>query len=164
MIAAQHYVSEHPSATVSSGRGGVGNVRSPSRDPADRARLVQEELREQEMQGEYRRSEANAPHFAPIGRGGLGNLYQEGGTAEHGRGLEASRDRDRDRGRKEGRVGMVRLSPLRRVVRTSPPARWLVRLGFVGWLVGWFGWEPTLAKTNAPDKGTYCKLLTDLLS
>lgn len=103
--AAAAYAADHPPSAVSSGRGGAGNVRSPSRDPADRARLVQDELHEQGLQDEYRRAEASAPHYAPSGRGGRGNIHHEGSSLERGRGAST----ERDRGRKDGPVGSVRI-------------------------------------------------------
>lgn len=111
-IAAYQMTADNRPKTVSSGRGGVGNVRSPSRDPVDRARIANEELRDQELQEEYRRREAAAPHYAPSGRGGRGNIHQEGSLE---RSVERSRSRSRtdssqERGRKEGSVGSVRLN------------------------------------------------------
>lgn len=46
-VAAYQLTADNPPATVTSGRGGVGNVRSPSRDPLDRARVANEEQRDQ---------------------------------------------------------------------------------------------------------------------
>lgn len=108
-IAAYHATADNPPSTISAGRGGVGNVRSPSRDPADRARIANAEQRDQERQDEYRRRELMAHHYAPSGRGGLGNIHQEG-TAPPDRSHSHTRLSSQERGRREGPVGSVCLT------------------------------------------------------
>ncbi len=46
---------------ISSGRGGAGNVRSPSRDPLDRKRAAEAQVREDKIQEEYRAHESKVP-------------------------------------------------------------------------------------------------------
>lgn len=103
-VAAYHLTADNPPATVSSGRGGVGNVRSPSRDPLDRARIATQEHHDQELQEQYLRQEASVPHYSPAGRGGRGNIHREGSLERPVRGPS----QERERGRKEGPVGSVR--------------------------------------------------------
>lgn len=66
---------------ISSGRGGAGNVRSPSRDPLDRKKVAEAQERETKMQEEYRQHDLKALHST--GRGGAGNIAAE---EERGRG------------------------------------------------------------------------------
>ncbi len=84
-VAAKASVLKNP-AILASGRGGAGNVRSPSRDPTDRAKLREAERRETDLQESYLREEAKAPHTS--GRGGAGNLKREE-SQERGRGRQA---------------------------------------------------------------------------
>lgn len=68
---------------ISSGRGGAGNVRSPSRDPTDRKRAAEAEARETKLQEEYRQQENKVAHST--GRGGAGNIASDV-NEERGRG------------------------------------------------------------------------------
>ncbi|KAL7410358.1 hypothetical protein BDY24DRAFT_418089 [Mrakia frigida] len=83
-----------------SGRGGSGNVRSPSRDPADRARTIEEDALEAQLVRERRA--ADAGRIRSSGRGGQGNFV--GGES-----LERSVSRERERAKgasvKNGRGG-----------------------------------------------------------
>ncbi|EPQ31750.1 uncharacterized protein PFL1_01082 [Pseudozyma flocculosa PF-1] len=67
-----------------SGRGGAGNVRSPSRDPLDRKRAEEAQAREEKLQEDYRQQEKKVPHST--GRGGAGNIASTDSEAERGRG------------------------------------------------------------------------------
>ena len=72
-----------------SGRGGAGNVRSPSRDPLDRKRAEEAVRREESIREEYREKEKKAPHLT--GRGGAGNIASNGDAdGERGRGRDSS--------------------------------------------------------------------------
>ena len=66
---ARHHGHELP---IPSGRGGMGNVRSPSRDPS-KMREVQE-MEEQEAQVKERYEAAHEGDKAVHGRGGVGNI------------------------------------------------------------------------------------------
>lgn len=79
------------------GRGGFGNVRSPSRDPADREKVAEEEKKEHATQVEASKKEATHPHHA--GRGGAGNIRTD------------SKDRGDERGRNGG-IGQVSLGSI----------------------------------------------------
>lgn len=70
--------------TAHAGRGGAGNIRSPSRDPIDHKAAYEEEKREHQIQADAIKADAAHPHHA--GRGGAGNIRTD------------SKDRD-DRGR-----------------------------------------------------------------
>ncbi|KEI42793.1 uncharacterized protein L969DRAFT_42205, partial [Mixia osmundae IAM 14324] len=63
-----------------SGRGGAGNIRSPSRDPADRARAAEadktETAHEADVKKMYEAEAAAHPHMHSAGRGGAGNVNQ----------------------------------------------------------------------------------------
>lgn len=72
-----------PPHMVSSGRGGAGNVRSPSRDPLDRKKAAEAQEREVKLQEEYRQHELKSTHTT--GRGGAGNMTAEA-AEERGRG------------------------------------------------------------------------------
>ena len=72
-----------PGHMISSGRGGAGNVRSPSRDPTDRKRAAEAEARETKLQEEYRQQETKVAHST--GRGGAGNIAADP-AEERGRG------------------------------------------------------------------------------
>ncbi|PWN96933.1 hypothetical protein FA09DRAFT_330993 [Tilletiopsis washingtonensis] len=78
---------------VAGGRGGVGNVRSPSRDPKDRVKMQAEEEKEASIQAQAIAKERQNPHTT--GRGGAGNVKRESSTE---RGAD-------DRGRSSGGVG-----------------------------------------------------------
>lgn len=65
-------------STVHVGRGGAGNVRSPSRDPVERKRLEEEKFRALEMQDELQSRELQTNAHVG-GRGGLGNRPSAGG-------------------------------------------------------------------------------------
>lgn len=69
--------------TVTSGRGGVGNVRSPSRDPLERSRVQEMDKQEREIQAAALRNEEHAPHA--VGRGGVGNVKRESSADRRGR-------------------------------------------------------------------------------
>lgn len=71
---------------VSSGRGGAGNVRSPSRDPLDRQRAADAKAREEKLQEEYRQNEVKVAHST--GRGGVGNMAINEAAEERGRGRD----------------------------------------------------------------------------
>ncbi|KAN0060583.1 hypothetical protein ACQY0O_007235 [Thecaphora frezii] len=81
-----------------SGRGGAGNVRSPSRDPLDRKRAEEAQALEEKLQEEHRQQERKAPHST--GRGGAGNIASEAEN-ERGRGRDGA-------GGGVGEVGGVR--------------------------------------------------------
>lgn len=83
------------------GRGGSGNVRSPSRDPADRLRAKEEEEKEKKLQAEALRKDATHAHST--GRGGAGNVRSNNNVAASGE----AESRDRSRGRAEGGVASV---------------------------------------------------------
>lgn len=68
---------------VSSGRGGVGNVRSPSRDPLERSRAQEMEKQEREIQAAALRNEEHHAHA--VGRGGVGNVKRESSADRRGR-------------------------------------------------------------------------------
>lgn len=68
---------------ISSGRGGVGNVRSPSRGPADRARAQELDKQEREIQAAALRKDEMGPHAT--GRGGAGNVKREHSNDARGR-------------------------------------------------------------------------------
>ena len=72
---------------ISSGRGGAGNVRSPSRDPLDRKKVAEAQAREDKLQEEYRQQDAKAVHST--GRGGAGNIASAD-TEERGRGRDSN--------------------------------------------------------------------------
>ncbi|PWN46539.1 hypothetical protein IE53DRAFT_391288 [Violaceomyces palustris] len=91
----------HASHLSHSGRGGAGNLRSPSRDPADRKRAEEAQAREEKLQEEYRQQEKRTPHST--GRGGAGNIAAD--DVERGRG-RASQDDERSRSRGVG--GLLR--------------------------------------------------------
>jgi hypothetical protein len=84
-------------SNVHAGRGGAGNIRSPSRDPTDHAKAYEEERKEQQIQLDAIKKEQSQPHHA--GRGGAGNIRSE------------SKERSDDRGR-GGVIGNVRASLL----------------------------------------------------
>lgn len=73
-----------PPHVTHSGRGGAGNVRSPSRDPTERKRAEEAQIREEKLQEEYRANDLKAPHST--GRGGAGNIAAD--AEERGRGRE----------------------------------------------------------------------------
>lgn len=73
-----------PNHLVSSGRGGAGNVRSPSRDPLDRQRAADAKAREEKLQEEYRQHDVKVAHST--GRGGAGNIAANPDAEERGRG------------------------------------------------------------------------------
>lgn len=80
-----------PNHMISSGRGGAGNVRSPSRDPLDRKRAAEAAQREEKLQEEYRQTESRTAHLT--GRGGAGNATSDPAAAEErgrGRGSNGS--------------------------------------------------------------------------
>lgn len=68
---------------VSSGRGGAGNVRSPSRGPADRARAAELERQEREIQAAALKKDEASPHTT--GRGGAGNIKKDHAYESRGR-------------------------------------------------------------------------------
>lgn len=57
---------------ATSGRGGKGNIRSPSRDPADRAAVAQLDEEEAKVHAQYNIDHAN--DLKSAGRGGAGNV------------------------------------------------------------------------------------------
>ncbi|CAD6900959.1 unnamed protein product [Tilletia controversa] len=70
---------------VHSGRGGAGNVRSPSRDPLERQRVLKAEQAEHKLQADYAKTEAT--HYTATGRGGAGNIqHANPADAPRGRG------------------------------------------------------------------------------
>lgn len=74
---------------ISSGRGGAGNVRSPSRDPLDRKKLADAQAREDKLQEEYRSHDSKVAHST--GRGGAGNIATTADAAEErGRGRDSN--------------------------------------------------------------------------
>lgn len=87
-------------STVHVGRGGAGNVRSPSRDPVERKLREEEKFRALEEQDKMQSHELHS-NVHMVGRGGVGNLPHTGGrgapppvshgsesgTEERGRGL-----------------------------------------------------------------------------
>lgn len=75
-----------PPHVTHGGRGGAGNVRSPSRDPTDRKRAEQAQMREEKLQEEYRANDLRAPHST--GRGGAGNIAAD--SEERGRGRDGA--------------------------------------------------------------------------
>ncbi|PWZ01026.1 hypothetical protein BCV70DRAFT_88381 [Testicularia cyperi] len=74
-----------PPHVTHSGRGGAGNVRSPSRDPLDRKRAEEAQAKENKLQEEYRQHDLKGPHST--GRGGAGNIASDS-TEERGRGRD----------------------------------------------------------------------------
>lgn len=74
--------------TVHVGRGGAGNVRSPSRDPLDRQRHEDEKIRALEQQGKLQSEELS--HVQVTGRGGRGNIPHPNTDIEHSRGRSMS--------------------------------------------------------------------------
>jgi Protein of unknown function (DUF3602) len=76
-------------SVLHSGRGGVGNVRSPSRDPTDRLKLREAQEKETHIQEDYLREEAKHTHSS--GRGGIGNRTRDE-SQERGRGRGAEKD------------------------------------------------------------------------
>ncbi|WFD29961.1 hypothetical protein MSPP1_000975 [Malassezia sp. CBS 17886] len=76
-------------SNVRLGRGGVGNVRSPSRDPVERRRMEEAESRELDAQEALQRQELEH-HVHATGRGGLGNLPAHAFDSEEERGRAAS--------------------------------------------------------------------------
>ncbi|PWN93592.1 hypothetical protein FA10DRAFT_26873 [Acaromyces ingoldii] len=86
--AAAAYHASH--GTTHSGRGGVGNVRSPSRDPTERLKAEEAEKQEHVLQAEALRQDAQ--HGQHTGRGGVGNIKGEHGhshSQERGRGSDS---------------------------------------------------------------------------
>ncbi|GAC97306.1 hypothetical protein PHSY_004891 [Pseudozyma hubeiensis SY62] len=73
---------------ISSGRGGAGNVRSPSRDPLDRKKAAEAQAREDKLQEEYRSHDSKVAHST--GRGGAGNIATTGDAEERGRGRDSN--------------------------------------------------------------------------
>lgn len=67
---------------VHGGRGGAGNLRSPSRDPADKKKHQLLEQQEQKAQADAIKRDQSATHSS--GRGGLGNMAHAA-TAGNGR-------------------------------------------------------------------------------
>lgn len=81
-VAAQKaYAEKHH--TLLSGRGGAGNQRSPSRDPADRARAKEAEKQERELRAAAIQHDEHTPHGT--GRGGAGNMAREHSADGRGR-------------------------------------------------------------------------------
>lgn len=77
-----------PNHMISSGRGGAGNVRSPSRDPLDRKKAAEAQAREDQLQEEYRSHDAKVAHST--GRGGAGNIATTGDAEDRGRGRDSN--------------------------------------------------------------------------
>jgi hypothetical protein len=100
---------------VAGGRGGVGNVRSPSRDPKDRVKMQAEEEKEASIQAQAIAKERQNPHTT--GRGGAGNVKRESSTE---RGAD-------DRGRSSGGVGAVSLKQ-REQMRGRWAQRWRTKV------------------------------------
>ncbi|KAK0543092.1 hypothetical protein OC846_006537 [Tilletia horrida] len=73
---------------VHAGRGGAGNVRSPSRDPLERQRVREAEEAEHKLQADYAKNEAS--HFTATGRGGAGNISVPHAEAPRGRDSDAA--------------------------------------------------------------------------
>lgn len=82
--AQQAYASEQK--IVSSGRGGAGNLRSPSRGPADRGKAAELDRQEHEVQKAALKHDEHAPHAT--GRGGAGNVKRDHSQEGAGRGRE----------------------------------------------------------------------------
>lgn len=57
---------------VRAGRGGAGNVRSPSRDPVDREKYNEIEKKEHALQADAIKRDQMSTHSS--GRGGMGNM------------------------------------------------------------------------------------------
>lgn len=88
------------------GRGGAGNVRSPSRDPAERKKIELAQREEALLQQKAQASEASHPHTT--GRGGAGNIKSSSTTNSSN-----SRDHSEDRGRgRNGENGAPRGGPV----------------------------------------------------
>lgn len=68
---------------MTSGRGGAGNIRSPSRDPLERQKAQAISRQEREIQAAALRNEEHVPHA--VGRGGAGNLARDGSGERRGR-------------------------------------------------------------------------------
>lgn len=83
-------------STVHVGRGGAGNVRSPSRDPVERKMREEEKYRALEMQDEMQSRELqnNGP---VVGRGGVGNR-PHGGRGAPPHVSDTSSEHERGRG------------------------------------------------------------------
>ena len=86
---------------VRAGRGGAGNVRSPSRDPTDRVKYAEMEKKEHQLQADAVKRDAHATHSS--GRGGAGNMKHrdesprgrnEGAVSNAIRSLSRSRSRE----------------------------------------------------------------------
>lgn len=86
---------------VRAGRGGAGNVRSPSRDPTDRVKYAEMEKKEHQLQADAIKRDAIATHSS--GRGGAGNMKHreesprgrgEGAVSNAIRSLSRSRSRE----------------------------------------------------------------------
>lgn len=103
------------------GRGGAGNVRSPSRDPVERRRQETAENESLEKEDYLQRQEVQSSVHA-TGRGGHGNIPIAAAAADE-RGRGRGRDRSEERA---GGVGSVLRSLSRsrsRDARSSPSRR-----------------------------------------
>ncbi|KAE8255956.1 hypothetical protein A4X13_0g2857 [Tilletia indica] len=101
---------------VHSGRGGAGNVRSPSRDPTERQRVLEAEKAEHKLQADYAKTEAS--HYTATGRGGAGNIQPAGVGEERGRGESQDRSSSAGAG---GAVGNILRSLSRSRSRSREP-------------------------------------------
>ncbi|CAO1613504.1 unnamed protein product [Jaminaea pallidilutea] len=81
-LAAQQAYAEKQTV-VASGRGGAGNVRSPSRDPLDRQRAQEMNKQERELQAAALRNDEHSARAT--GRGGAGNLKRDSSADRRGR-------------------------------------------------------------------------------
>ncbi|KAK0558743.1 hypothetical protein OC844_004910 [Tilletia horrida] len=100
---------------VHAGRGGAGNVRSPSRDPLERQRVREAEQQEQKLQADYAKNEAS--HYHATGRGGAGNIQ----STDAPRGRDASVDAAASTTTAGGAVGNILRSLSRSRSRSREP-------------------------------------------
>ncbi|WFD19201.1 hypothetical protein MCAP1_001424 [Malassezia caprae] len=117
-------------STVHVGRGGAGNVRSPSRDPVERKLREEEKFRALELQDEMQSRELQT-NGTVVGRGGVGNRPHGGrgapppvssnpcGEQERGRGLGNVASLFRIRSRSRSRSRDVRATSMERTRTAS---------------------------------------------
>jgi len=79
-LAHEHrHIQVREGSAVAVGRGGAGNMRSPSRDPKERQHMAEasRQMRSEERSVErsHAKQEAEHPHPVATGRGGAGNIH-----------------------------------------------------------------------------------------